>query len=230
MKLIPAIDLMHDRVVRARGGARAAYATLSSPLCPDGDPLRLVEALAERFPFDTLYIADLDAIAGRDGNGGIVCAITRRLPGLRIWLDAGLADRDALRRFSDRAIGRPVIGSETLAATSLLGEPEARHAVLSLDYRGPHLLGPPGLGQQPDIWPRDRILMSLQRVGSGDGPDLGRLAQHGKLTSHGRLYSAGGVRHAGDIRRLATAGAAGVLLASALHDGRITESDVLELR
>jgi phosphoribosylformimino-5-aminoimidazole carboxamide ribotide isomerase len=63
--------------------------------------------------------------------------------------------------------------------------------------------------------------MTLARVGSGEGPDLARLGQiMGKNPGH-RLYAAGGVRDLDDLKGLNDAGAAGVLVASALHDGRI---------
>ena len=63
--------------------------------------------------------------------------------------------------------------------------------------------------------------MTLARVGSGEGPDLARLRpDHGENPGH-RLYAAGGVRDLDDLKGLSDAGAAGVLVASALHDGRI---------
>ena len=40
---------------------------------------------------------------------------------------------------------------------------------------------------------------------------------------------AGGVRDAADLRSLTDAGAAGVLIASALHDGRIGRKELAEL-
>ena len=42
-----------------------------------------------------------------------------------------------------------------------------------------------------------------------------------------RLYAAGGVRGADDLRELRALGCAGVLVASALHDGRLGR-DALE--
>ena len=63
--------------------------------------------------------------------------------------------------------------------------------------------------------------MTLARVGSGEGPDLARLRQIMAKNAGRQLYAAGGVRDLDDLKGLSDAGAAGVLVASALHDGRI---------
>ena len=64
--------------------------------------------------------------------------------------------------------------------------------------------------------------MTLGRVGSGAGPDLDRLAAIRARAGARRLYAAGGVRDKADLAALKDAGAAGVLVASALHDGKIS--------
>ena len=230
MKLIPVIDLIQGQVVRAQGGVRHRYSALSSELCPDGDPLGLASRLVKDFGADTLYLADLDAITGVGHNQAVLFAIARHLPALDLWVDAGLSDRDGLARFLDRGVGRPVIGSETLTETNLLCQPEASDAVLSLDFRGADLLGPAELAESSELWSQDLILMALQRVGSAAGPDFPRLVRCRALAPQGRCYSAGGVRDTRDLQRLQAAGAAGVLLASALHDGRISAETVAAFR
>jgi phosphoribosylformimino-5-aminoimidazole carboxamide ribonucleotide (ProFAR) isomerase len=44
-----------------------------------------------------------------------------------------------------------------------------------------------------------------------------------------RVFAAGGVRNMDDIRALRDAGAAGVLVASALHEGNIKTGDLQEI-
>lgn len=221
---------MQGQVVWARGGVRSRYQALSSELCPDGDPLGLSTRLVNDFGADTLYIADLDAIARIGHNQEVLRSIAQCLPHLDLWVDAALSDTDSLARYLDRGVGRPVIGSETLTDTRLLCRPEARHAVLSLDFRGSALVGPEELAESPALWPQDMILMSLQRVGSSAGPDLPQLARCRSLATQRRYYSAGGVRDTRDLERLREAGATGVLLASALHDGRISAREAAAFR
>ncbi|MEW8382346.1 MAG: nickel transporter, partial [Candidatus Thiodiazotropha taylori] len=64
MKLIPVIDLMNGIVVRAIRGQRQSYLPSSTPLCQSSQPEAVISALLSLYPFDTLYIADLDAITG----------------------------------------------------------------------------------------------------------------------------------------------------------------------
>src|SRR6267154_6808270 len=99
-------------------------------------------------------------------------------------------------------------------------------AVLSIDYRGEQFLGTPDWLQRPQGWPAHLIAMNLGRVGSGLGPDLHRVAALRRLAPHARLYAAGGVRSLQDLHRCRQAGAAGALVASALHEERIRRADL----
>jgi phosphoribosylformimino-5-aminoimidazole carboxamide ribotide isomerase len=65
------------------------------------------------------------------------------------------------------------------------------------------------------------IVMTLDRVGAGSGPDLATFTQMQALAPDRSWIGAGGVRDAGDLRAAAEAGAAGWLVASALHDGTL---------
>ena len=224
MKLIPVIDLKGGLVVAARGGDRHAYAPIQSPLCPSAEPLPVAAAILKLYPFDTLYIADLDAIGGGPGQLELIEQIHRAHPGVELWADNGLTQ---LQRLA--AVARPVIGSESLAdlehwavLRSALSAP-----ILSLDYRGHQPMGPTELHERPELWPREVILMTLGRVGSEAGPDLERLTALRQSAPTHRLYAAGGVRGPADLRQLRDLGVVGALVSTALHRGRFTP-DVLD--
>ena len=106
----------------------------------------------------------------------------------------------------------------------------AADAVLSLDFRGDAFIGPQALLDTPEIWPQRIIVMTLARVGSGAGPDLERLSTVRRLCGDRLVYAAGGVRHVDDLAALNRCGVAGALVASALHDGRLTRADIEALR
>jgi phosphoribosylformimino-5-aminoimidazole carboxamide ribotide isomerase len=95
-----------------------------------------------------------------------------------------------------------------------------------LDFRGDVFQGPPELLARPDLWPPRIIVMTLARVGGGAGPDLERLAAIRRAAGPRDVLAAGGVRDRADLDALQAAGAAGALVASALHDGRITGADL----
>jgi phosphoribosylformimino-5-aminoimidazole carboxamide ribotide isomerase len=70
------------------------------------------------------------------------------------------------------------------------------------------------------------IVLDLADVGTGGGTrtlDLCRelKAKHPQI----ELIAGGGVRNLDDLKRIADAGCSGALVASALHDGRLTRAD-----
>jgi uncharacterized protein related to proFAR isomerase len=94
--------------------------------------------------------------------------------------------------------------------------------VLSLDYRGGRLLGNPEIERRIELWPNRLILMTLDRVGTGGGPDIDSLRRLRERAASRAVFAAGGVRSEADIIALEEAGIAGALVATALHDGRLS--------
>jgi len=222
MQVIPVIDLMHGVVVSAKLGERASYRPIETPLSPTPDPVDVAAGLMRLAPFRTLYVADLDAILERGDNFAVLDRLRRAFPDCELWIDNGASD--AHRVAATRAFGAPVIGSESQRGLALLGS--ERDVLLSLDYRGDAFQGPPDLLARADLWPPRIIVMTLARVGGGAGPDFQRLAAIRRIAGPRNVYAAGGLRDRADLEALKAAGAAGVLAASALHDGRITGADL----
>ena len=230
MELIPVLDLQGGVVVRARLGRRQDYRPIETPLSPTSEPIDVMRGLLTIHPFAAAYVADLDAIAGHGDHNAALAAL-RRDCAISLWVDNGTADPGAARRFLGTGMGRLVIGSETQRDLGLVREfaDDARVA-LSLDFRGDRFLGPPALLADPAQWPSRVIVMSLARIGGGAGPDLDRLKAIRTAAGPGRwVYAAGGVRDAHDLTMLAQAGINGALVASCLHDGRLTKQDLAVL-
>lgn len=217
---------MGGRVVHARRGDRASYRPIDSALCAGSSPLEIAGALLGLFPFTTLYLADLDAIQRRGDNAASIEALHRRFPRLELWVDSGIAGSAAYAAAQARGIAHAVIGSEAMPESALLlslcGQEQKRFPVLSLDFRDDGFIGPPALLESPRLWPRHVIAMTLARVGGERGPDFDRVSALLKQAPDKRIYAAGGVRSIDDLEELARRKASGALIASALHDGRIT--------
>lgn len=227
MDIVPVIDLKDGHVVLARGGARHLYAPIETPLAPTSWPHDVIAGFLSLHPFRKIYIADLDAITGAGGHAAVVAALESDFPDLEFWVDSGLATERHAAAWLAQNRGSLIIGSETLAdlqATPRLAGESRR--ILSLDFRGDDFLGPPALATDPELWPRRVIVMTLAKVGAGSGPDFARLDQIRAQAPTHDLYAAGGVRDADDLRQLEAAGIAGVLVASALHNGKITAADL----
>lgn len=225
--LIPVIDLMGGLVVHARAGERERYQPLSSSLARAPAPEAVVEGLLALHPFRGLYIADLDAIRKVGSHASTVASLCRRFPELDIWVDAGFETLAEARTFLDQTSATLVLGSESQDDESVLEAlQDEERLVLSLDFKGDAPLGPAAIHDRPDSWPGRVIVMTLAAIGGTGGPDLSRLRSVADIAGPRRLFAAGGVRDARDLTRLARAGHAGVLLASALHDGRLGRTEL----
>lgn len=224
MWVLPVLDLADGQVVHARGGQRRDYRPLRSPLCPSSRPEELAAALVERFAVPALYLADLDALEGGPVQSACLARLRAAVPETALWLDAGAGAPGPTIPGVD-----PVIGSESYNAVGPLEQALAKagdRAILSLDFRHGRLLGPPAVLARPALWPQQILVMSLERVGAALGPDWARLHAVQRAAEGRRVFAAGGVRHGEDLRRLRDAGIAGVLVATALHEGSITAADL----
>jgi phosphoribosylformimino-5-aminoimidazole carboxamide ribotide isomerase len=208
MRVVGVIDLKGGTAVHAVRGERERYRPL-------GDPL----ALARSYGLAELYVADLDAISGGGVQTEIIAALASEA---RVMVDAGAGDP---QRLLDLGVDRVVVGTETLAdADALLPD-----AVLSVDLYGrrvlsrdPRLAGLSALDALVRLaGPREVIVLDLARVGTGAGPDVETIAEIHAAFPDLELLAGGGVRDADDLRALADAGAAGALVATALHRGAI---------
>jgi len=227
MKLIPVIDLMQGQVVRAVRGDRQSYRPIVSPLCASSDPTAVARILCEHCATQQLYVADLDALLGRPTQVAVLRTLLQAIPGLELWLDAGFANRRAadalcLELGADSRQLVPVFGSESLASREELeqcfgGADDA--GVLSLDRRDGRRLDVAGCWDAPGLWPARVIVMTLERVGAGAGPDLQTLAEVRRKSPSTFMVGAGGIRNAADLEAARAAGAGAWLVASALHDG-----------
>jgi phosphoribosylformimino-5-aminoimidazole carboxamide ribotide isomerase len=213
VRVVGVIDLKAGAAVHAVRGERERYRPL-------GDPL----AIARRFGLDELYIADLDAIAGTGANDAIIAALAREA---RVMVDAGISEPEPARALLELGVDRVVVGTETLAdADAFARVPDA---VLSVDLRDGRVLsrdarlaGIPALDAVARLQSsalREVIVLDLARVGTGAGPDVALISAIHAAFPELQLLAGGGVRDADDLRALEAAGAAGALVATALHRG-----------
>jgi phosphoribosylformimino-5-aminoimidazole carboxamide ribotide isomerase len=231
VEIIPVIDLLDGQVVHARRGNRQHYQPIQSSLCDGSEPLDILQALLELYPFDQLYIADLNAIQKRSNHRQIITDIKTQYPHLQIWLDAGIGCANDLSVWSEIDLNW-VIGSESLhtldeylSLKKLFGE----NHILSLDFSVQGYQGPSELLEESIHWPSKVIGMTLGLVGSNFGPDhqlLTRLLNQGNGQ---RVYAAGGIRDISDIQQLKKMGIDGALVASALHNQNITVTELRQL-
>jgi HisA/HisF family protein len=231
MRVVPVIDLKGGTAVHAVRGERERYRALGR------DPLALARAFRSELGLDELYVADLDAIGGDGEHRAGIAAVAREA---RVMVDAGVGEPERARALLDLGVHRVVVGTETLTGPDALDRLLALDVILSVDLRGgrtlsPHseLAGLPALDALTRLYRpglREAIVLDLARVGSGAGPDVALIAELHAAFPDLELLAGGGVRDVDDLRALADAGAAGALVATALHSGVIGRRELAGLR
>ncbi|CAE6781422.1 hypothetical protein R69658_05268 [Paraburkholderia aspalathi] len=242
MQVIPVLDLLDGHVVRAVRGERTAYLPIRSSLAATSEPLHIARALLAASGARTLYIADLGAILQQGAHVETLAALRAALPGTDIWLDAGYAEYASTHSLfelideigkrnnhsqpapHDLATLVPVFGTESLHDIDALraAETAGLSPILSLDHRAGQLLTAAALEHTSAWWPRRVIAMTLDQVGSYDGPDLATFERiRASAPAHTAVIGAGGIRHRDDMTAAERTGASAWLVASALHDRQI---------
>ena len=79
------------------------------------------------------------------------------------------------------------------------------------------------------LWPRRVIAMALGRVGTGQGPDIDQLKSLIAMGGDRSVFASGGARNRNDLAAIADAGAAGVVMATALHAEVVTQNEIAAL-
>ena len=231
MQIVPVLDLKGGIVVHARRGQRTSYEPVRSALVGGCEPVSVARALCAACGTSRVYVADLDALAGNRADEGTLQALAALA---ELWVDAGASTAARATALARAGAARNVVGTESLGRDALgesfLAVP-APPLVLSVDLRNGRLISPRSdlAGREPAaaaplaraLGVRELIVIDLARVGSGAGPPLSAVAALAAALPGTTIYAGGGVRDAADLRALESAGAAGALVASALHERRL---------
>jgi phosphoribosylformimino-5-aminoimidazole carboxamide ribotide isomerase len=238
MRIIPVLDLKGGLIVRGIAGKRDLYKPIESRLCSSARPAEVAASLRNLLGPGPMYLADLDAIAG-EAPALEVCVELEGL-GFELMIDAGIRSAASARQLAVELDGDLIAALETLPAPALLAELVAElgagRLIFSLDLADGRPLAP------GDDWPSEAdeiareavsagverlILLDLKAVGTGEGPaHLDRCAAFKESYAGLELVTGGGVRDLDDLLALRSAGVDGVLVASALHDGRLGSEEL----
>ncbi len=236
LKVIPVIDILNGIVVHAVRGRRREYQPLQSTLCNSTQPLEVAKSF-QTLGFSELYIADLDAITKAQPNFQVFKNIYDET-GLKLMVDAGVTDLVTAQKLLDSGVSKVVIGTETLQTKSFVGKAVTAlgsdRVIVSLDLKGDKVLVKLGfagctdpmclLREFKEMGVSDVIVLDLARVGSGEGVNVDFLKK--VLRKNMDVYVGGGVRDIKDLVELKDLGVSGVLVATALHSGKISVEEL----
>jgi phosphoribosylformimino-5-aminoimidazole carboxamide ribotide isomerase len=233
LKLIPVIDILNGQAVHAVRGKRKEYKPLKTILCQSAAPNDVAGAF-KNLGFTELYIADLDAITRQAPNYQIIQQIADQT-GLKLIVDGGVTTLEVTQKILNCHATKVIIGTETLLNKAFVAQAIQKfgknRVILSLDLKNGKVLVKMGfdgcknalclLKDFENMGVSEFIVLDLARVGSGEGVNVSFLKEVMEgLDAH--VYVGGGVRSIADLVELKKLGVHGVLLATALHEGKIT--------
>lgn len=233
MRVVPVLDVLAGQVVRGVAGRRHEYKPMPSRLTTSTEPVAVATALCAAFQPQELYLADLDALQGGPLNLALYSRLTAL--GVAVWVDAGLHDAEQVEQVlacgCDAVLGLESLPTATDCTALLAGVPPER-LLFSLDLRqgAPwHDWGMDPVAMVDFVHSRGIgrvIVLDITRVGVGEGPGpMPLLKALRERFPELEMFAAGGVRDEADVVELAGIGLTGVLVASALHDGRLAPTE-----
>ncbi len=228
MLIIPVIDLSQGIVVRAICGKRKSYQPITSAISSNCKPETILSAFFKLYPFKIIYIADLDAIQGNGNQSKLINKFAIKYKECEFWVDAGI-QQILTRKLDDMSKNiKYILGSENNIALHDYEETIKSNPsiLLSLDFNENGLINNSYLLNNSSIWPKKVIVMMLHRVGSNDGVDTKHLENIVALNKNSEIYVAGGIKNSNDIKILNSKNIKGCLIATALHQQKITKKEL----
>ncbi len=205
MNVIPVIDLLDGTVIHAKHGQRNAYQPITSKLTHSSKPIDIIAALLDIYPFNTIYIADLNSIQQQSSTQrnhfSLIQNLTQRYPNIKFWVDAGIRDSAMLREWHHLKI-KLVLGTENFSDYAMyqsVVKAIDNDFCLSLDFMNHKYTGATDIRDTPKEWPNSVIAMTLASVGSNAGPNIAELNRIKSMHPNGNVIAAGGIRNIDDF-------------------------------
>lgn len=222
--IIPVLDIKDGIAVSGKSGNREQYKPLTTVFHHSSDPLKISEALKQKGA-SQIYIADLDAIEGRDSNQDQVGKINQILP---VMLDCGASGLDSVSEALQVA-DKVIVATETLRKLEDLDEIFSRvnrkRLIISVDVLNDKILSKHlkldfnTLRENlRKLKPSMVILLDISNVGTEGGTNWSLLDEFTGLGSS--LILGGGVTEE-DLPKMVEKGVDKVLVGTALHNGKI---------
>lgn len=230
--VIPAVDLRGGKAVRMVGGKASTEKVVGE------DPVALAQDW-ERRGARMLHVVDLDAAFGTGDNRGMVRKIIKALK-IPVQLGGGIRDDEAIQAALKAGASRIVCGTRAVTDPEWLAAAAMRRPgrlVLGADAKGLDLVvkgwtAPAGVGV-PELLGRLKesplaavMYTNVSVEGRTSGMDWAPVKKVVAASAQPVILS-GGATTLDDVKAARDAGAAGVVIGSALYFGRLSFEEAL---
>lgn len=239
MDAIAVIDIKDGAVVRAEAGKREKYEKVSSRILAEGraEPIEAAAAFYDKLGIRKLYIADLDAIMEKGNNIAEIKRIKEKYNDLKIMLDAGFNENNSPVNYLEEFLDYAIIATESLDNKDFLKSLKGLtdQIIISIDLKKGELIHQIKSWDNKEIYEiiaeiksygfNKFIILDLSSVGTAAG-----IADYIKKLKNSfpklDFITGGGIKDYRDVKELKKEGFAGVLIASAFHNGSLGKKEV----
>ncbi len=228
-EVIPAVDVQDGEVVQLVGGERGTGKRY-------GDPVEAAERWIDAGA-STLHLVDLDgAFEGERANAAAIEAVVGAVDeGVGLQLGGGIRTADGARDLLDAGIDRVILGTAAIEDPDIVAAIDDTHpdsVVVSLDAKGGEVVvagWTEGTGLDPaeaatryeELGAGGILFTNVDVEGRLDGIDREAVAAVVEAVDV-PVIASGGVATVDDVVALKRAGAAAVVVGTALYEGRFT--------
>ncbi|WP_255151139.1 1-(5-phosphoribosyl)-5-[(5-phosphoribosylamino)methylideneamino]imidazole-4-carboxamide isomerase [Halorarius halobius] len=226
-EVVPAVDMQDGQVVQLVGGERGTGTTY-------GDPVEAAERWVEAGA-DTLHLVDLDgAFEGERANAPAVERIVEAVD-VDVQLGGGIRTAEDAVGLLDAGVDRVILGTAAVETPDIVADISAEHpgsVMVSLDAKDGEVVvsgWTEGTGLDPaeaaaryeELGAGAILFTDVDVEGQLDGVRTGPVERVVDAVDV-PVVASGGVATLSDVRALADAGAAAVVVGTALYEGRFT--------
>lgn len=234
MKIIPAIDIMDNKVVRLVKGDPKNKTVYSS------DPVGMAKKW-EKAGADMLHVVDLDATLGTGSNLQTIKRIAQSVS-IPVEAAGGLRTREAIEdalQFSSKVVLGTVAFKNRQVLDQVSSNFGKERIVISADQMGGKIVISgwkestgielvKGIESLASLGYSQFLITTVERDGTLHGPDIDSLKKSCAIPNVSVIAS-GGISGMQDVANVKKCGAYGVILGKALYDGKISVEEAKTL-
>ncbi|MFO0680846.1 MAG: 1-(5-phosphoribosyl)-5-[(5-phosphoribosylamino)methylideneamino]imidazole-4-carboxamide isomerase [Sandaracinus sp.] len=234
MELLPAIDLLDQRVVRLTQGRYDQVTVYAEDAVAEAR--RFADAGAAR-----IHVVDLEgARSGQAAHAALVRRIVRDTPA-KVQIGGGVRDRATADAWLEAGADRVVVGTAAITSPAwvrALAQEDGARVVIALDARNGEVktsgwlegsgVKAVDVAREVDGWGVAAILYTdIDRDGTGRGANVEATA-HLQSLVRATVIASGGIGSLDDLRALRAAGVRAAVCGRALYEGAFTVEEALE--